>query len=70
MMQKIEFRHGFYGRSSISGDDFYLTCGATDIHDLFMYKLGARVQRQYIDGCTIFLLGSRQIDVIKKHLKK
>lgn len=70
-MIRVEFRHTFHGNAviSIDGQD-NIDCSRIDTHVLFYEKASKRIRDQYIDSCTIFMLGKKQVDKINKYFTR
>lgn len=68
-MKKLEFRSNSHGHCYITIEDDPKTyhCGITDIYNI-LSAISDRISHQLAYGCTIFLLGHRQIDNIKSIL--
>lgn len=68
-MKKLEFRENSHGHAfiTIEDDPRCYHCGFIDISNI-LSALSDRIRNQLADGCTIFLLGHKQINKIKSIL--
>ena len=68
-MKKLEFRENSHGHCYITIEDDPETyhCGIYEINDI-LTAVSDRISNQLAEGCTIFLLGNKQIDKIKSIL--
>ena len=68
MKTTVEFFSHHYGQCVIHVDDgVKYKCGQGDIHELFYKLLGNNIQDEYIDGCTIFELNSKQLTILTNY---
>jgi len=70
-LNKVEFRTNENGHAyiSIENDPTEYICGNYEIYEIFS-SVGNRIEIQLAEGCTIFLMGSKQIEKIKSLLPK
>ena len=66
-MKQVEFVTDIYGGVNINLPNKTITTGLTKLNDLFLNELGPRIRKKYIDGCNIFNLTDKQIEIIKSY---